>query len=136
MAVQLSSSYHPQTDGQTEVVNRCVEGYLRCVAGQTPHYWSKWLALAEYWYNTNYHSALEMTPFQALYGIPPPIHIPYLPGDSPIAVVDQMLREKEEMLKVLKFQLLKSQARMKSQADRHRSERSFQIGDWVFLKLQ
>ena len=77
-----------------------------------------------------------MTPFQALYGIPPPIHIPYLPGDSPVATVDQMLREKEEMLKVLKFQLLKSQARMKSQADRHRSERSFQIGDWVFLKLQ
>ena len=83
------------------------------------------MALAEYWYNTNYHSALEMTPFQALYGIPPPIHIPYLPRDSSVAAEDQMLREKEDMLKVLKFQLRKSQVRMKSQADIHRSERSF-----------
>ena len=95
ISMQLSSSYHPQTDGQTEVVNRCVEGYLRCVVGQTPHSWSKWLALAESWYNINYHSALEMTSFQALYGIPPPIHIPYLPGDSSVAAVDQILRGKK-----------------------------------------
>ena len=63
VAVHLSSAYHPQSDGQTEVVNRCVEGYLRCVVGQSPHSWSKWLSLAEYWYNTNFHSALEITPF-------------------------------------------------------------------------
>ena len=89
--IQLSSSYHPQTDGQTKVVNRCLEGYLRCVCGQYPYTWSKWLALAEYWYNTNYHSTLDITPFQALFGIPPPLLIPYIPGDSPIATVDQML---------------------------------------------
>ena len=63
MAIHLSSSYHPQTDGQTEVVNKCLEGYLRCVAGQYPHTWCKLLSLAEYWYNTNYHSSLELTPF-------------------------------------------------------------------------
>lgn len=43
----MGSSYHPQTDGQTEVVNRCVEGYLRCVAGDRPTVWTKWLSLAE-----------------------------------------------------------------------------------------
>ena len=41
VAVHLSSAYHPQSDGQTEVVNRCVEGYLRCMVGQSPHSWSK-----------------------------------------------------------------------------------------------
>ena len=74
-------------------MNKCLEGYLRCVSGQTPHGWIKWLSLAEYWYNTNYYSALEITHFQALYGIPPPIHVPYLAGDSLIATVDQLLKE-------------------------------------------
>ena len=132
----LSSAYHPQSDGQTEVVNKCVETYLRCVAGQFPHSWSKWLTLAEFWYNTNYHTSLEMTPFQALYGIMPPLHIPYISGDSPIAAVDQMLKEREDMMKVLHCQLKKAQDRMKVQADHHRIERVFQIGDMVFLKLQ
>ena len=77
-----------------------------------------------------------MTPFQALYGIQPPLHIPYIAGDSPIAAVDQFLKEKEDMIKVLQFQLRRAQSRMKLQQDRHRSERSFQIGEWVFLKLQ
>ena len=101
VSLHLSSSYHPQSDGQTEVVNKCVECYLRCLVGQIPHSWSKWLALAEFWYNTNYHSSLEMTPFQALYGIIPPLHIPYISGDCPIAAVDQLLKEREDMLKVL-----------------------------------
>ena len=101
VSLHLSSAYHPQSDGQTEVVNRCVEGYLRCIAGQLPHSWSKWLALAEFWYNTNYHSRLEMTPFQALYGIPLSLQIPYFSGDSPFAAVDQFLRERKDMLKVL-----------------------------------
>ena len=136
VAVHLSSAYHPQTDGQTEVVNRCVEGYLRCVSSQSPHTWGKWLSLAEYWYNTNYHSALEMSHFQALYGIPPPMHIPYMVGDFPIAAMDQLLKEREDMIKVLQFQLQRAQSRMKTQTDQHRTERSFNIGDMVFLKLQ
>ena len=136
VSLHLSSSYHPQSDGQTEVVNKCVECYLRCLVGQIPHSWSKWLALAEFWYNTNYHSSLEMTPFQALYGIIPPLHIPYISGDCPIAAVDQLLKEREDMLKVLQCQLTRAQARMKVHADQHRTERVFQIGDMVFLKLQ
>ena len=78
---------------------------------------------------------MELTPFQALYGIPPPLHIPYFQRDSPIAAVDQFLKEREDMIKVLQFQLRRAQSRMKSQTNHHRSERSFDIGDKVFLKL-
>lgn len=67
----MSSSYHPQTDGQTERLNQCLEGFLRCSVYSCPKQWAKWLPLAEYWYNTSYHSALGRTPFEVLYGHPP-----------------------------------------------------------------
>jgi len=59
----MSSSYHPQTDGQTERVNQCLEGFLKCSVHVCPKEWSKWISLAEYWYNTAFHTTLGTTPF-------------------------------------------------------------------------
>jgi len=134
--LRMSSAYHPQSDGQTEVVNRCLENYLRCMCHARPHLWNKWLPLAEYWYNTNYHSSSQMTPFELVYGQAPPIHLPYLPGKSKVAVVARSLQERENMLLFLKFHLMRAQHRMKQFADQHRTERTFDIGDFVYVKLQ
>lgn len=135
-SLNMSTAYYPQSDGQTEVVNRCLETYLRCMTSDKPYMWSKWLFLAEYWYNTNYHSAINITPYEAVYDQPPPIHLPYLAGETKVQVVAKCLEEREKMTLILKFHLLRAQHRMKQMADKHRSERSFEIGDWVFLKLQ
>ncbi|GJS92255.1 V-type proton ATPase subunit A3 [Tanacetum coccineum] len=78
----------------------------------------------------------KTTPFETVYGIPPPIHVPYLGGLSKVEVVDKTLKDREEFIKTLKFHLLRAQNRMKQQADKGRSERQFGIGDWVLLKLQ
>lgn len=47
----FSTSYHPQTDGQTKRLNACLETYLRCVMGHKPKMWRQWLPLAEWWFN-------------------------------------------------------------------------------------
>jgi hypothetical protein len=57
--LKLSSAYHPQSDGQTERVNQCLKMFLRCAVQATPIQWTKWLALAELWYNTSFHSSLN-----------------------------------------------------------------------------
>ncbi|KAL0552393.1 hypothetical protein IC582_011502 [Cucumis melo] len=72
-----SSTYHPQSDGQTEVVNRGVEVYLRCFCNDKPKEWIKWISWAEYWYNTTFQRALGMTSFQVVYGRKPPPLLSY-----------------------------------------------------------
>jgi hypothetical protein len=51
----LSTSYHPQTDGQTKVVNKCLEAYLRCFPYEQQHQWAQLLPLVEWWYNTYFY---------------------------------------------------------------------------------
>jgi hypothetical protein len=59
----LSSAFHPQTDGQSEVTNRTIVMYLRCLAGDRPCSWLRWLPWAEFCYNSSYQTALQATPF-------------------------------------------------------------------------
>ena len=120
---QLSTAYHPQTNGQSEVVNRCLETYLRCMCSDNPKQWSKWLPLAEWWYNTTYHSSIKASPFEIVYGQAPPTYLPYMPGESKVELVDRSLQKREEMLKLVKFHMRRAQDRMKLLADKHRSNR-------------
>ncbi|KAI0500090.1 hypothetical protein KFK09_018298 [Dendrobium nobile] len=134
--LKRSTAYHPQTDGQTEVVNRSLETYLRCFVSDTPKQWAKWLAWAEYWYNTSSHSATKMTPFKVLYGRDPPHLVHYSHQSTPVSAVDQHLKERDQVLAELKRHLLRAQQIMKKQADSKRRDIQFGVGDKVYLKLR
>lgn len=136
VTLRMSSSYHPQTDGQTERVNQCMETFLRCYVHACPSKWLDWLSLAEYWYNTSSHSALACSPFEALYGRPPR-SLGITSADACSAPeLSQWLQERSVMTRLLQQHLLRAQQRMKRQADKSRSERQFSVGDLVYLKLQ
>ena len=134
--LNMSTAYYSQNDGQTEVVNRYLENYLRCMASDHPKEWSLWLPLAEYWYNTNYHSSAKFTPYEIVYGQTPPLHVPYLPETTSVESVDRSLHARERVIHSLRHNLTKAQHRMKQLADQHRTEREFSVGDWVYVKLQ
>ena len=106
-----STAFHPQTDGQSEALNKVLEGYLRCATGEMPSKWSEFLSYAESWYNTKFHSATKMTPFEALYGYKPINNNPLMAGDTTVEAVDYTIRTREEIATILHKNLRKAQER-------------------------
>lgn len=92
-------------------------------------------SLAELWFNTSYQSTIQMTLFEALYRVPPPIHISYMPNDSNVEVVDIYMMDRESVHALLKHNLTQVIDRMKNMAHRRRIGRVFEVGDMVYLKL-
>ncbi|GKB51033.1 ty3-gypsy retrotransposon protein [Tanacetum coccineum] len=135
-SLNMSSAYHPQSDGQSEVLNKCLELYLRFFVFDNPKAWIDFLPWAEFWYNTAFQTSIGVTPFKVVYGRDPPSVITdSFYDDTPDDVIEQ-LKKRDALLAQLKINLGRAQARMKKYADKKRCELSFAIGDYVFVKLQ
>jgi transposase InsO family protein len=70
--LQMSSAFHPQSDEQTEVVNKIITMYLRCLTGDRPRQWLQWLPWAEFCYNSTHQSSLRTSSFRVVFGRDPP----------------------------------------------------------------
>jgi hypothetical protein len=77
-----------------------------------------------------------MTPFIALYGYHPPSITSYLKEKCKVQAVEHHIEHQQQVFQILKDNLTMAHNRMKQQEDQHRSERRFEVGDWVFLRLQ
>ncbi|KAK1607032.1 hypothetical protein QYE76_030705 [Lolium multiflorum] len=134
--LKFTTAYHPQTDGQSERVNQSLEMYLRCSIQENPKQWRAWLPSAELWYNSSFHSSIGCSPFKALYGHEP--NLGAMPTKNPDTTenVSDMVTDRAAQLEVLKKHLAAAQNRMKLKADRNRTEKEFQVGEQVLLKLQ
>jgi hypothetical protein len=129
--LRLSTVFHPRTDGQSEVVNKVIAMYLRCVTGDRPRAWVDWLAWAEYCYNTSYHSALRTSLFEVVYGRSPPPMLPFEAGMARTEVAGDLLRTRDEILAEVRQRLLQAQQMSKKYYDAHHCEAEFAVGDWV-----
>ena len=134
--LKRSTAYHPQTDGQTEIVNKALETYLRCFSSGQPRQWAKWLPWAEFWYNTSPHTSTQITPFKALYGRDPPPLIRTNHGLTSVGSLEAHLQERDAILDDLRVQLSRAQQRMKHYADTRRREVQLEKGSLAYLKLQ
>lgn len=133
--LRMSSTFHPQTDSQTEVVNKTIAMYLHCLTGDRSRAWLDWLPEAEYCYNTAFHSSLRATPFQVVYGRPPSPLLPYTPASAHMATVDTLLQDRDAFLSHVRERLLQAQAYAKRHYDAHHRPLEFAVRNWVWLRL-
>jgi hypothetical protein len=133
--LRFSSAYHPQTNGQTERVNQILEDMLRGCALQYGRSWDKSLPYAEFSYNNSHQESLKMAPFEMLYG-----HIclsPLFWNETIERKVfgPNILQESEKQVCMVRENLHVEQLRQKSYADHRSRELSFEVGDFVYLKV-
>jgi hypothetical protein len=133
--LNFSSAYHPQTDGQTERVNQILEDMLRACALKHNQSWDKCLPYAEFSYNNSYQESIKMAPFEFLYGRR--CRTPLFwnePGENQV-FGPEILRKAERQVQVVRENLQLAQSRQKSYADHRRRNLSFEVGDFVYLKV-
>ena len=134
--LNLSSAYHPETDGQTERVNQVLEDMLRSYCSQQPQLWIKYLPLVEFAYNSSYHRSLQMSPFKALYGQDCLTPLRFADPNLPVPAAKHTLEEMDQQLRLIRENLKKASDRQESYANLKRSPRSFKEGDKVFLRVK
>jgi transposase InsO family protein len=135
VTLKMSTAFHPQTDGQSESVNKTISTYLRCITGDRPRSWLDWLPWDEFCYNSSYHSALKATPFKVVYGCDPPSIPTYQIDTAQTETVDTLLAECDTFLQEVRTRLTQAQDYARRHYDAHHRDLEFQVGDWVWLRL-
>ena len=131
----LSTAYHPQTDGQTERTNAILEQYLRCFTSYQQDDWSNHLPMAELCYNNSIQSTTKQTPFFAHQGYHPrfSVNVPRVASSSPYA--KDRLQELKRIQEDLQFHIKTAQENQERNYNkRAKPQPDFAIGDLVMLK--
>ena len=133
--LNFSSAYRPQTDGQTERINQVLEDMLRACALKHGGSWDKSLPYAEFSYNNSYQASLKMALFEALYGrkCRTPLYWSQT-GESQV-FGPEILKEAKRQVQIIQDNLRTAQSRQKSYADTRRRELTFEVGDYIYLKV-
>lgn len=133
--LDLSTAYHPQTDGQTERTIQTLEDMLRLCVLDFGGNWDSHLPLAEFSYNNSYHASIKMAPFEALYGRKCRSPICWTDVGEQLITGPELIQETTEKIFKVRENLLVARSRQKSYADRRRKPLEFQVGDMVLLKV-
>ncbi|GKF31538.1 putative reverse transcriptase domain-containing protein [Tanacetum coccineum] len=109
MNLDMSTAYHPQTDGQSERTIQMLEDMLRACVIDFGSGWDRHLPLVEFSYNNSYHASIKAAPYEALYG--------------------------RKCRSPIKNRLLAARSRQKGYADKRLKPLEFEVGDMVLLKV-
>ena len=133
--LRLSSAYHPQTDGQSEITIQSLEDLLRICVLEQGGTWDSHLPLIEFTYNNSYHSSIGMAPFEALYGRRCRTPLCWFESGESVVLGLDIVHQTTEKVKLIQEKMKASQSRQKSYHDKHRKDLVFQEGDNVFLRV-
>ncbi|GJS45673.1 putative reverse transcriptase domain-containing protein [Tanacetum coccineum] len=133
--LDMSTAYHPETDGQSERTIQTLEDMLRACVLDFGKGWDKHLPLVEFSYNNSYHTSIKAAPFEALYGRKCRSPICWAEvGDSQLTG-PEIIHETTERIVQIKSHIQAARDRQKSYADVRRKPLEFQVGDKVMLKV-
>jgi transposase InsO family protein len=137
--LEFSSSYHPQTDGQTEVVNRSLGNLLRSLVTEHHSSWDQILPQAEFAYNDSVNRSTGKSPFQILYGTQPrgvsELKEPEQ-AETSSAKAEEFAEAMKELHTQVKQRLQKLNQEYKRRVDQRRRQLQFEVGDMVLAHLR
>ncbi|GJY06079.1 putative reverse transcriptase domain-containing protein [Tanacetum coccineum] len=133
--LDMSTAYHPQTDGQSERTIQTLEDMLRACVLDFGGSWDVHLPLVEFSYNNSYHSSVRCAPFEALYGRKCRSPIMWAEVGEGQLIGPELVQETTEKISQIKDRLKAARDRQKSYADKRRKPLEFSVGDYVLLKV-
>ena len=130
---KLSTSFHSQTDGQTEIINKEVQKFLQIYCFEKQDQWVNWLAITQFSIHSKKHTSTKVAPFKVTQS-----YVPCM-GIEPIAVnkaptAKDFISEMEGILESVRKNLEKAKEWMKLNADKHHLVvPCYEIGQQVWL---
>jgi hypothetical protein len=137
--LNMSTAYHPESDGQTERMNRTLEEMLRSYVNDKGSDWDRHLVTAELAYNTAVQESTGYSPFRLSYGVDPRLPMDHAlveakTNDNPTAV--ELLQRWNSDLEQARYNMQQAQLRQAHYANQHRREHAYKVGDQVMLTTQ
>ncbi|GJT87418.1 putative reverse transcriptase domain-containing protein [Tanacetum coccineum] len=133
--LDMSTAYHPQTDGQSERTIQTLEDMLRACVIDFGKGWVNHLPLVEFSYNNSYHASIKAAPFEALYGRKCRSPVCWTEVGEAQILGPELIQETTEKIVQIKQRMQAARDRQKSYADLKRKPMDFQVGDNVMLKV-
>nr|GEV39917.1 putative reverse transcriptase domain-containing protein [Tanacetum cinerariifolium] len=133
--LDMSTAYHPQTDGQSERTIQTLEDMLSACVLDFRGSWDVHLPLVEFSYNNSYHSSVRYAPFEALYGRKCRSSILWAEVEDCHLIGLELVQETTEKISQIKDRLKVARNLQKSYADKRRKPLDFSVGDYVLLKV-
>uniref|UniRef100_A0A2N9IC59 Reverse transcriptase n=1 Tax=Fagus sylvatica TaxID=28930 RepID=A0A2N9IC59_FAGSY len=137
--LKFSAAYHPQTDGQTEVVNRSLGNLLRCLVGDHARTWDSILPIAQFAYNNSVNRTIGMSPFEVVHGYKARKPLDLLPMSPHVRMsesAEAFARHVHDLHKDISNRIHSSKTRYKVQADSRRRHLEFAVGDYVMIRIR
>ncbi|GJR52683.1 putative reverse transcriptase domain-containing protein [Tanacetum coccineum] len=134
-SLDMSTAYHPQTDGQSERTIQTLEDMLRACAIDFRKGWVNHFPLVEFSYNNSYHASIKAAPFEALYSRKCHSPVCWAEVGEVQLIGPEIVQETTEKIVQIKQRVQAAHDRQKSYVDLKCKPMEFQVGDKVMLKV-
>ncbi len=134
----MSTSFHPQSDGQTEIMNRYLEQALRHYVDVHQNDWDEYLTHIEIAHNNSIHTTIKYSPYYFNYGFNPifPSNLFNKIKQTRVESVKQTLLKIDQMTKLAQTNIELAQQNQKKYADQRRKEIKFEVEEEVLLSTK